>query len=323
MQRKWACSLAGVALLLTLQSPPSWAATFTAGTAAQLIAAITTGNGNGEADTITLTADITLTAVHNRAYFADNGLPVITSQITIAGNGHTIQRQSGAADFRLLVVSKTGDLTLKDTTLSGGASSFSGGGLFNSGSLTLSNSTVSGNSARGSGGGIFNYGGSLTLSNSTVSGNSAGGVAGGIENLVGSLTLSNSTVSGNSAAGEFGGGGIFTFGGSLTLTRSLLSGNTASPGAEVVNYLNYLSTVAAADNLLGHSGVTTAQAFVGFTPDASNILATSDGSDPTALAAILDPILQNNGGPTLTHNLVGGSPAIDAAGPDCPPPATD
>src|SRR5439155_790888 len=33
--------------------------------------------------------------------------------------------------------------------------------------------------------------------------------------------------------------------------------------------------------------------------------------------------LQDNGGPTPTHALLPGSPAIDADGSDCPPPATD
>jgi len=33
--------------------------------------------------------------------------------------------------------------------------------------------------------------------------------------------------------------------------------------------------------------------------------------------------LQDNGGPTPTHALLPGSPAIDAGGSDCPPPATD
>jgi hypothetical protein len=33
--------------------------------------------------------------------------------------------------------------------------------------------------------------------------------------------------------------------------------------------------------------------------------------------------LADNGGPTQTHALLPGSPAIDAASDDCPPPATD
>ena len=33
--------------------------------------------------------------------------------------------------------------------------------------------------------------------------------------------------------------------------------------------------------------------------------------------------LQDNAGPTETHDLLPGSPAIDAGSVDCPPPATD
>jgi Ca2+-binding RTX toxin-like protein len=131
------------------------------------------------------------------------------------------------------------------------------------------------------------------------------------------LTLTNSTVSGNSASAS--GGGLFNrFGSTLTLTHSLLSGNTAYSGAEVY-------TVAAVTannfNLFGHSGLTTAEALVGFSPGASDFTATSDSTTPKALGAILNTILANNGGPTKTHNLVPGSPAIDAFTTDCP--ATD
>jgi len=108
-------------LLLTLQPGASEPATFTANTAADLIAALNEANSTGTTNTITLTADITLIAVDNAAFNSGrNGLPVITSAITIAGQGHTIHRDSGAPEFRLLAVSNTGDLTLQDTTLSGG-----------------------------------------------------------------------------------------------------------------------------------------------------------------------------------------------------------
>jgi hypothetical protein len=55
-------------------------------------------------------------------------------------------------------------------------------------------------------------------------------------------------------------------------------------------------------------------AFSGFSPDLAgyDIIATSNGSLPTALTSILDTTLKNNGGPTKTHALVIGSPAIDA-----------
>ena len=40
-----------------------------------------------------------------------------------------------------------------------------------------------------------------------------------------------------------------------------------------------------------------------------------DGNTPTLLASILNTTLADNGGPTQTHALVSGSPAINAADP--------
>ncbi|HEX2244259.1 MAG TPA: choice-of-anchor Q domain-containing protein [Gammaproteobacteria bacterium] len=77
-------------------------------------------------------------------------------------------------------------------------------------------------------------------------------------------------------------------------------------------------------NLFGHSGETNAQAFARFSPGPTDITATSNGNRPTALANILNPTLANNGGPTRTHALPAGNPAIDAVmDGTCPPPSTD
>lgn len=107
----------------------------------------------------------------------------------------------------------------------------------------------------------------------------------------------------------------------LTLNHSLISGNTALDGAEVFNFGFYSANN---HNIFGHSGLTNAQAFYGFTPGPTDITATSDGNAPTALNAILETTLADNGGLTETLALVEGSPAIDAI-PDssCPPPDTD
>ena len=94
----------------------------------------------------------TLTAVHDTAY-GPSGLPVISSPITIEGNGSTILRDEDAPAFRIMTVNFVGELTLQETTVSGGVASgdaFSaadGGGVFNYGTLTLTRSTISGNSA--------------------------------------------------------------------------------------------------------------------------------------------------------------------------------
>ena len=233
---------------------------------------------------------------------------------TVTGNS-TLAAQTGG-------IMNYGVATLNHSTVSNNGE----GGIDNFGPLTLNNSTVSGNT----GPGITNVS-MLTLSNSTVSGNTGYFGGGGINNA-GTLTVSDSTVSDNSAFNS--GGGIYNSG-ALTLERSLIAGNTAINGQEIFSAgclsaasantpdcLTSASAVNSADsNLFGHSGLTNAQAFSGFTPDGDDITATSDGTTPTALAAILDTTLQVNApGNTATHALMTGSPAVDAASNG---PATD
>ena len=106
LQRQWHLPLAGVALMLALGQSPALAATIPVGCCCTLVNAITAANtdsatggcpaGNG-ADTIVLPTGSTqtLNSVNNNTY-GPNGLPVITSAITIDGNGSTIARDSGA-----------------------------------------------------------------------------------------------------------------------------------------------------------------------------------------------------------------------------------
>jgi hypothetical protein len=482
LQRKWKRSLAGIALLLALGQAPALAATINVGGTCTLVRAIvaannnTTASGNcrkgSGADTIVLPRNSTqrLTTVNND----DNGLPVIRSTITIAGNNSTIRRAQTAPEFRILEVGQTGNLTLTRLTLTGGSAN-SGGGVSNDGNTTINSSTISGNSAAFLGGGVSNGGniainsstisgnfaretgggvsndGNTTINSSTISGNSAAFVGGGVSNgeniainsstisgnialergggvaqygsrlQAATLTINNSTISGNTAH-EYQGGGIFIaysydagsnrvtkttisgnsarigagielFGAAVTLVNSTVSGNSAnigggvlfegynnhsrltmtnstisgntgggvvcrdgsgtitnstitgnSGGGVVINFCEKVSTLArtivsgngpeistrngaltaVSFNLLGHKGLTNAQAFENFTPGPTDITATSDGNDPMALTEILDTELANNGGPTRTHALVGGSPAIDTVTDGtCPPPARD
>ncbi len=111
--------------------------------------------------------------------------------------------------------------------------------------------------------------------------------------------------------------GVINFG-YVTLTRSLVAGNTAGRGAQEISNERSPDAITADNfNLFGHSGIDNATAISGFTPGLTDITATSDGTQPTALTAILDTVLKPNGGPTQTHNLVPGSPAVDAAGASC------
>jgi len=106
-----------------------------------------------------------------------NGLPVITSPITINGGagGSTITRDASAPDFRLFRVAAGGSLTLSDLTLTNGNSGegFSGGIISNSGTLTLHHVTLSGGYADGNGGAIYNDGTLVIDGGSVLSGNVA------------------------------------------------------------------------------------------------------------------------------------------------------
>jgi hypothetical protein len=269
-QRKIACSLAGAALLLALGQGVAQAATIRVTTKqpvinngdgkCSLIEAIINANddaathadcpaGSG-ADTIVLPRKKTHRLTSSYPYSL-NGLPVITSQITIAGRGGKIVRDAAAPEFRLVSVGPSGDLTLKNLTLSGGAYSGNGGGIANLGYVAIENGTVSGNSAGGAGGGIWNLGsisierstitrntadqfggggvsnfGTITIVNSVISGNSALNIGGGIVNSINDvLTVEKSTISGNTA-GQFG-GGVYSYSGTVTIDNSTISGNTA------------------------------------------------------------------------------------------------
>ncbi|HEY7492004.1 MAG TPA: right-handed parallel beta-helix repeat-containing protein, partial [Candidatus Tectomicrobia bacterium] len=223
--------------------PPARAAVFDipAGDVAALIAVINTANGNGEANTIHLAASTyTLTAVDNNTN-GPNGLPSITSSITINGAGAdrtSIARAAGAPPFRLLHVAAPGSLTLAGVTISGGrVERDPGGGLFNAGTLTLLGSAVRNNkvsttedtpfAGTGPGGGLLNVG-LLTLLGSTISDNLAD-AGGGIDNRS-TLTLTNSTVSDNTGGNEDatgGCGGIRNLSGTTTITNSTIAGNVA------------------------------------------------------------------------------------------------
>jgi len=210
------------------------------------------------------------------------------------------------------------DSTIRDNTGPGDGSGY-GGGIYNSnyGSVILTRSVVVGNTAV-MGGGINNISGTIMLTNSTISGNytstpvSAGSSAGGGIYNNDTVILIHSTASRNyastdSSSGTAKGGGIYNYG-TVILSSSIISGNRSyDAGDEVENY----GTVHADDfNLLGEKSGDNAKAFSGFAPGSSDITATSDGTDPTALSAIIFP-LADNGGRTMTHALVPGSPAVD------------
>ncbi|MCW5201676.1 MAG: choice-of-anchor Q domain-containing protein [Candidatus Electrothrix communis] len=250
----------------------------------------------------------------------NNGTVILTN-VTISGN--TAKGGGGIYNNGFATLILTNSMVSGNSTKS--ANDTFGGGIYNSyGIVTLTRSIVSDNTAN-NGGGICNGDGTITVINSTVSGNTAysycfgtcfgSASAGGIYNYSGTVTLMNSTVSENTAYassshGSSYGGGIFNYG-TVTLVSSIISDNWAYDGGYEIYSFEGVGTINADNfNLFGTSSRSNAYAFDGFTPGSSDITATSDGTDPTALEAIFLP-LADNGGPTLTHALVKGSPAID------------
>jgi hypothetical protein len=185
--------------------------------------------GSG-ADTITAGGSFVLTTPDN----AGNGLPVITSTITI--NGAQISRASSASAFRILFVAASGNLTLNGATVSGGLApdcpsqpgAVCGGGIANDGTLSVNGSRIVNNAATGGAfnveGGAIDNNGTATVAGSVVSGNSVTNTAssfslavGGAIVSTGTLTVSASRFSGNatSCSGSGPPRGCFALGGAV------------------------------------------------------------------------------------------------------------
>jgi hypothetical protein len=199
-------------------------------------------------------------------------------------------------------IDNVGTLAMTNSTVSGNSGGY-GGGVANGGEMSVTGSTISGN-ASNFGGGLFNFLG-LSVTNSTISGNSAY-VGGGIYNYD-SLSVTNSTITGNS------GGGLFDWSVRTTLVGSIVGGNTLSDGVTPNDLSFYMNVVLSSHhNLIGPGGSGGLENGVN-----GNIVV-------AAVADLHLGPLADNGGPTLTHALLLGSPAIDAGDPEfAPPPAFD
>jgi hypothetical protein len=164
--------------------------------------------------------------------------------------------------------------------------------------------TVSGNTTAGPAGGVLVGDGYLRLTNCTVSGNQGQDAGGILVGLFERASLSSVTVVGNTALSS-GGGGI-TNGSSdprpVNAVNVILANNTGpSPdcAGELVNR--------------GYSLIEDTTGCTLDGPGAGDIY----GVDP-----VLGP-LADNGGPTETHALLAGSPAIAAGGSGRACPETD
>lgn len=252
---------------------------------------------------------------------------------------------NGRAEFGGGIRNAEGSLTLSgvrvrgnEAVAEGAGDRAEGGGVYSEGPLTVHHSTISGNIARASdgttetvaaGGGVAAFD-SLTVGTTTVSGNRAeasGG--GGIASAQGGGLLAPdeteielSTISGNSVAAEDGGtqtraagGGVTAFEAKLTSTTVTGNSATSSGGAFGANLDAFMTTVVRNSILsrpLGDADSCNGEtASGGYNLDEDGSCEFEEGSDLAGVAAGLDPVLRDNGGPTPTHALLSGSIAID------------
>ncbi|MDB6067831.1 MAG: hypothetical protein JWR26_4039 [Pedosphaera sp.] len=209
---------------------------------AELTGAISAASTNGLSNIINLYPNgvYTLSQPNNWEY-GPNGLPQIAGDITINGQGATIQRATNSSAFRFFYVSgglsyntdtgtglPAGKLALKSLTLMGGlakggnGSGEAGGGagvggaIFNQGNVALTGVTLAWNRAQGGNGGSHGGGGGGGIGeDSTVSiGGGFGGAFAG--------------KGGNGGPGDLGGGGG---GGGFKPTDNGFGGSANDAGA--------------------------------------------------------------------------------------------
>ena len=228
-----------------------------------------------------------------------------------------------------------------------------GGGIYNNGNLIVRNSIIADNSVKSRharGGGIGHYSGLLTLVNSTVSGNYADEDGGGLY-LESPARIENSLISGNGGFYTYG-GGILVSNNDTTIINSTISGNSASDYGGILVGVGstmrlFSSTVAfngsgggiynasTADKVFVRNSVIAKNRIYGGNPSAGesdfygtftsqgyNLIGsttnTSITGDTTGNILNADPLLAalaDNGGATLTHKPLAGSPLIDAGDP--------
>jgi parallel beta-helix repeat protein/predicted outer membrane repeat protein len=254
--------------------------------------------------------DITLTGGSSSgcggSVYVDESGYLVTEGARFIGN--TSANNGGA-----LCVSQIGYAYLTQTLFLDNHAS-SGGAIWNYGTVEMFNSSISENTANpssGIGGGVANENGStFVAAYSLFDGNSAANGGG----LYGGTVIYHSTLSGNYAS--LNGGGIY---GDPFLSNTTISGNTASSctfnceqgGGVYGNAILQNSILSGNYPQNCPTGFLTPVTFTNgynLVSDAScDFTATGDrqGRNP-----MLGP-LQDNGGPTRTHALLPGSPAID------------
>ena len=263
---------------------------------------------------------------------------LITDSVVVRGAGVSSTFVDGNAATRVFHVTRRITVEIQDMEIRNGKSVNQAGGLYvEDAEVTLTRVAVRDCSITdpfGIGGGLFHIGGRMTLRNCLFSGNTAarGGAIFNTGNS-GQMKVIDSLFTGNTALS----GSAVTNYARLDLLNTTLSGNTGGNALtnDLVADVSATYSTVAANEAAFPSGIANGGRFLvqnTIVSGNSNANCTSgrpfeslgnniDGDGTCILVgpedqSDTDPSLgplQNNGGPTETHALLAGSPAIDAA----------
>jgi hypothetical protein len=243
-------------------------------------------------------------------------------------NNSSVTDNSGGGIYNDALGGGVATLNITATNLN---NNYSGGAILSRGwlctfcphgtaTVQITNSSITGNGSTPYGGAIYTDTGgpccpvTVSLTNSTVSGNAGEAVHISIE---AGLAVSNSTISGNS------GGGIYTELGAPTGASSVVNSTMSDNHVEIWYGGAYIKNTIFKVSPGGHSIVS--DGYNTIMSDGYNV-SSDDGAgylngpgDQINTDPMLGP-LQDNGGPTFTHALLPGSPAIDMGDPNFTPP---
>jgi Ca2+-binding RTX toxin-like protein len=256
-----------------------------------------------------------------------------TSNLTVTAG--MVSGNTATGDGGGIANTVVGNLTLNSTLIGSNIAGDEGGAIYNDNSagFTLNSATVSGNSAVVAGGGISQHGtGTVSIVTSTIFNNSS--LNGGGINATEDLNIQDSTISANSASNT--GGAIFNNGGAVTLQSATVVNNTASvSGGGILNVdvfgpINLKNTIVArnvaptdadisgtqfvAQGVSNPGGVALGFNLIGDRGSVTSVVNGIAGNLVGSIGNEVDPLLgalQDNGGPSLTHSVLFGSPARD------------
>jgi len=261
-----------------------------------------------------------------RVFLVQEGVTTVLRGLTIRHGRSSVREDNGGG------ILNDGALTVVDCIITKNAAN-GGAGICSNGTLIVINSSIRGNVSEaiaqpglrcGSGAGILSRVGELTVVNSTIGGNQAGvrskGTGGGIRvGCKSTAVISNCTISGNESVVY--GGGIVVMGTARLVNCTIANNASKSEGSGVYvrGTLDFVNTIVANNRGTGGSCFVTSKderggaGTIGI--NRHNLI--DDGACDPYLSG--DPMLgplADNGGPTMTHALLPGSPAIDAVPED-------